>query len=86
MNRLKSKIDYLYILSLVRYYKSELYFVVAYEFVVVVELEIDLIVVVLMMVKQSEEIYLFELLVFVSLFVVNRVMSTVVVVVVVENL
>jgi hypothetical protein len=66
---------------LIQYYKVELYFVVACEFVVV-ELEIDLIVVVLMKVKQSEEIYLFELLVFVSLFVVNRVMPTVVVVVV----
>ncbi len=73
------------------YYKIEHYFVVACESVVVVvaavavELEIDLIVVVLMKVEESKSIYLFELLVFVSLFVVNRVMSTVVVVVVVEN-
>ena len=70
-----------------RYCKFEYYFVVAYEFVVVaaavvVELEIDLNVVVLMKVEQSKSIYLFELLVFESLFVVNRLMSTVVVVVV----
>ncbi len=72
-----------------RYCKFEYYSVVAYEFVVaaavaavVVELEIDLNVVVLMKVEQSKSIYLFELLVFESLFVVNRLMSTVVVVVV----
>ncbi len=47
---------WLNILSLVRCYKIEQYFVVAYEFVAVVgvELEIDLIVVMLMMVKQSK--------------------------------
>ncbi len=75
----------MYVLSTVWYCKIEHYFVVACESVVAVavELEIDLIVVVLMKVEHSKSIYLFELLVFVSLFVVNRVMPTVVVVVVV---
>jgi hypothetical protein len=60
------------------YCKIEHYSVVAaYEF------EIDLIVAMIRMVEQSISVYLFELLVLMSLFVVNRVGLAVVVVVVV---